>query len=135
MIEFANLLSGNLSFLAFAVVLFRGIQFARLDPNLGTTIIPPKDVQQGQREYKRQRLTLLASVGLLLLFEFLLEYRIAIVRVSGDWNATRHLALACWIGKSAVTLILARQFSYHRCGEKGWTSMFALAVIISFFSV
>lgn len=132
LLNFANSVAGMLSLLGFLVVTLRAVQFAFMHSSLGTTIVPPTP-GQSQSSYKNDRMTLLVAVGALLFFEFVLDARMMWGRYNGDWATTEWLALASWLGKSVASLVLARQFSVIRCGERGWMSFLAFSVIVSFF--
>lgn len=133
LLNFINALAGSLAFLSWAVITIRAVQFIFMDPALGTTIIPPK-AGQAQHVYKRDRLILLSAVGVLLFCEFILDARSVYGRHTGLWVETYWLAYIGWGGKAIASLVIARQFSVVRCGEKGWITMLLFAVAFSFFA-
>jgi hypothetical protein len=133
-LNFANALAGTLSFMGGAVVVARTVQLFLTDPNVGATITPAER-SQGQRKYKADRIVLLVAVGLLLLSEFVLDYRVVYGRHINEWASTQLLAVMAWFVKAVASLVISRQFSVRRCGEKGWITMLIISLIVAFFLI
>lgn len=130
-LNFSNVLAGTLAGLAASVVFIRTIQFCFFEKNPDVVILPSKTSQT--KSTRSSRLVLLLTVGLLLSAEFAIDYRTVWSRHHGDWDKTQFIAFFAWNGWSIAALLLAREFTLKRCGERGWIAMLLIGLIISFF--
>ncbi len=133
-LNFVNALAGTLSFLGWVIITARLIQFSLLDPELGSTIVPPVP-NQTQERYRLERMVLMAAVAGMLFFEFLIDARTVYGRHTDAWASTQWIAFAAWTGKSAMSLTIARQFSVKRCGERGWVIFLIVSAAFAFFAL
>jgi hypothetical protein len=131
LLRFMNELSATLSFLCFFILLARLIQLALYARPDGTNIIYSPDANVDAKRMRKEKLILVIGVSVFVLGTFLLDARNIYARATQFWEGTYWWSAVGYAAKCLGSLILARQFSLLRCGERGWLTLLAIGVVVA----